>query len=183
MLGSNLSFNSADRNAANSLQAALAQAGYTSSGNELAANLRMRASEQNVGNDLQRYIQNANFDFNTQDRNVSNELQRLQANAQYVQDTNVYNATNQQQANIANITNRLQAAGMLPATLQAEFDNIANLSAAGSEEQAYNQAVIDANIQKKEFDEMEPYMRDQIYSNALAGSFGGTSVGSAKSGK
>jgi hypothetical protein len=79
--------------------------------------------------------------------------------------------------------NRMQNALSLAQPLaEADYADIARLSAVGEEKQAMEQALIDEMIKRYEFEQLEPWQRLGMYSNLVTGDVGGTTT-SMRSGK
>jgi len=75
-----------------------------------------------------------------------------------------------------------QMATQAPTMAAADYADISKLAAVGEEQQAMEQAKIDAAIKSWEFSQLEPWQRLGMYSNLVTGDYGGT-TSSMSSGK
>src|SRR6185312_3149902 len=66
-------------------------------------------------------------------------------------------------------TNQLKAMLEAPGISSGNFQDIANLSAAGAQQQAFNQLPITQALQQFQFKQDEPFLRDQRYESLLSG--------------
>src|SRR6185312_64347 len=66
-------------------------------------------------------------------------------------------------------TNQLKAMLEAPGISAGNFQDIANLSAAGAQQQAFNQLPITQALQQFQFKQDEPFLRDQRYESLLSG--------------
>ena len=70
----------------------------------------------------------------------------------------------------------LQALGLSPTYQTQELTNLAALDTSGAKQRTYEQALLDEITKGKQFAQTEPWQRLQLYQNAIAGNYGGTST-------
>jgi hypothetical protein len=59
---------------------------------------------------------------------------------------------------------------------EANYNDISRLAAVGEEKQAMSQALIDEQIKRHEYKQLEPWERLGMFTNILSGDFGGTTI-------
>lgn len=74
--------------------------------------------------------------------------------------------------------NAIRSLALMPQTMQASSFPVELLSQAGAQQDAYRQALIDAEMQKWFYEQQEPVNKLLTYQNLISGNFGGTSTGS-----
>ena len=144
-------------------------ADYTQEANRLNTDLGLQKATTEAG-----YGQEANT------QNVMNDLQRYFEQAGITSDINKQNALLKTQTDTQNIQNVLNSIFGAPDINQAGYDDIANLSASGAEQQQMNQDVLNAYIQQFEQGQLEPWNRASLLSQLVGGNFGGTVTQSAQ---
>ena len=70
----------------------------------------------------------------------------------------------------------MQALGMAPELARADYDDYAQLAAVGAERQAMEQALIDAEREKFEWEQRQPWEQLGMYSDMIQGNYGGTAT-------
>ena len=108
-----------------------------------------------------------------------NELTRGIQNALLSQEANREGAGFTQQANVQNVANILQGAPIAPGVSQSDYEDIAKLAAVGESQGAKQQDIIDAFVDRFNFNQNEPNLRMANVSNLFAGDLGGTSISTA----
>ena len=140
-----------------------------------------RSTEYGTGAEAERLKSQLGLQADT--TNVGNMLEKALQNAQFQQGSNDANARYKQEANIGNVQNILNSVGQAGQVGQADYNDISNLAAVGEEKTNQWQKVLDSYRTRQETKQMEPWNRAGMVSNLASGNWGGTTTSSGKSGK
>ncbi len=164
----------------NQLQAQMEALGLSGNLAGKSADYTQDANRLNTELGLQKATTEAGYGQEANTANVMNDLQRYMEQAGISSDINKQNATLKTQTDTQNIQNIMNSIFGAPDINQAGYDDIANLSASGAEQQQMNQDVLNAYIQQFEQGQLEPWNRASLLSQLVGGNFGGTVTTSAQ---
>ena len=133
-----------------------------------------RTNEYNTNAEANRLQAGLNLEADTSQ--AGNELQRNTQNALLEQDASRTGAGFEQEANMQNIANILGGSNIAPGLNEASYGDISKLAAVGESQSQKQQDIIDAFINKFNFNQNEPNIRLANMSNILSGDLGGTST-------
>lgn len=134
------------------------------------------ANRLNTQLEQERNLARSGYEMEAGTTNLDANLRRLIENAQLEQEANRLNAGFTQEADTRNIANILQGIGQAPETSQMKYADIGKMAAAGEEQQAYGQAVLDAFKQREEFTEMKNWEELNLFNQFIQGEYGGTTT-------
>lgn len=179
--------NAYDTNQANALSAmntggnlATTESGYDANRALQQASMDLSRQSQEYGTKADIGKFNADLGLQGQTSQAGNELQRFIQNAMMGQEAGRTNAGFQQDANVGNVSNIMQGAGMAAPIQQSDYEDISRLAASGESQSGKWQDVLDAFVNQFQTQEMEPYQRASLMSNLLSGDFGGTTMASGQ---
>lgn len=141
------------------------------------------ANRLNTQLEQERNLAGAGYEMTAGTTNLDATLRRLIQDAQMKQEANRLNAGFTQEAGIQNLANILQGIAQAPEVTQMKYNDIANMAAAGAEQQLYGQTVLDAFKDREAFEEMKAFEELNLFNQFVQGEYGGTTTSTGGGGK